>query len=183
MVSSEEEEVLVEDASEQGRNDANAEIFNVDTLAGDEVFAEQKVAAKDLTVDEVTLAQALAALKSAKPKPKGDIIEEPSVPVSVASTKVTASAMTKDKGKEKMVEPEKLMKKKNQVSFDKEVALKLQAEFDKEERLIKADYLMAERLQAREQEELTIEEEATLFQQLLKKKGKHFAAKRAEEKK
>ncbi|GJW04943.1 hypothetical protein Tco_1563799 [Tanacetum coccineum] len=41
---------------------------------------------------------------------------------------------------------------------------------------------MAERLQVREQEELTIEERAKLFQQLLKKRRKHFAAKRAEEK-
>ncbi|GJT05602.1 putative ribonuclease H-like domain-containing protein [Tanacetum coccineum] len=41
---------------------------------------------------------------------------------------------------------------------------------------------LAERLQAQEQEELSIEEKATLFQQLLKKRRKHFAAKRAEEK-
>ncbi|GJW98936.1 hypothetical protein Tco_0180744 [Tanacetum coccineum] len=37
-------------------------------------------------------------------------------------------------------------------------------------------------MQAQEQEELTIEENATLFQQLLEKRRKHFAAKRAEEK-
>ncbi|GJU96289.1 retrovirus-related pol polyprotein from transposon TNT 1-94 [Tanacetum coccineum] len=39
-----------------------------------------------------------------------------------------------------------------------------------------------QRLQAREQEELTIEERAKLFQQLLEKRRKHFAEKRAEEK-
>ncbi|GKD00844.1 hypothetical protein Tco_1171118 [Tanacetum coccineum] len=37
-------------------------------------------------------------------------------------------------------------------------------------------------MQAQEQEELSIEENATLFQQLLEKRRKHFAAKRAEEK-
>ncbi|GJU58252.1 retrovirus-related pol polyprotein from transposon TNT 1-94 [Tanacetum coccineum] len=37
-------------------------------------------------------------------------------------------------------------------------------------------------MQAQEQEELSIEEKATLFQQLLEKRRKHFAAKRAEEK-
>ncbi|GKD59205.1 hypothetical protein Tco_1296714 [Tanacetum coccineum] len=37
-------------------------------------------------------------------------------------------------------------------------------------------------MQAREQEELTIEERAKLFQQLLKKRRKHFTAKRAKEK-
>ncbi|GJS75550.1 putative ribonuclease H-like domain-containing protein [Tanacetum coccineum] len=47
---------------------------------------------------------------------------------------------------------------------------------------IEADQLLAERLQAREQEELTIEERAILFQQLLEKRRKHFAAKRAEKK-
>ncbi|GKA48775.1 hypothetical protein Tco_0741733 [Tanacetum coccineum] len=41
---------------------------------------------------------------------------------------------------------------------------------------------MAERLQAQEQEELSVKEKATLYQQLLEKRRKHFAAKRAEEK-
>ncbi|GJR30426.1 hypothetical protein Tco_1106658 [Tanacetum coccineum] len=106
---------LGEDASKQGRRintidadenitlvndqiDADAKTFDVGTLTGDEVFAEQEVAAKDvnLTVDEVTLAQALATLKSVKPKVKGDVIEEPSVPVSVisASKKVSAATTT-----------------------------------------------------------------------------------------
>ncbi|GJR66736.1 hypothetical protein Tco_0012801 [Tanacetum coccineum] len=41
---------------------------------------------------------------------------------------------------------------------------------------------MAERLQAEEQEQFTIEEKATLFKELLEQRKKHFAAKRAEEK-
>ncbi|GKA17498.1 hypothetical protein Tco_0697335 [Tanacetum coccineum] len=83
--SSRDEESLGEDASKQERRitdidddeditlvndqvDADAEMFDVDTLTGDEVLAEKIVAAKDvnLSVDEVTLAQALAAFKSAK---------------------------------------------------------------------------------------------------------------------
>ncbi|GKB11935.1 hypothetical protein Tco_0845858 [Tanacetum coccineum] len=104
-------------------------------------------------------------------------------------------------------EPVKPIKKKDQISFDEEVALKLQAEFDEEEKFarekakkekeanidliktwddiqakIDVDYQLAERLQAQEQEELSIEEKATLFQQLLEKRRKHFAAKRSEEK-
>ncbi|GJZ00089.1 hypothetical protein Tco_0517518 [Tanacetum coccineum] len=47
---------------------------------------------------------------------------------------------------------------------------------------IDADHQLAERLQAQEQEELFVKEKATLFQQLLYKRRKHFAAKRAEEK-
>ncbi|GJY84792.1 hypothetical protein Tco_0498818 [Tanacetum coccineum] len=47
---------------------------------------------------------------------------------------------------------------------------------------IDADHQLAERMHAQEQEELSIEENATLFQQLLEKKRKHFVVKRAEEK-
>ncbi|GJV41298.1 hypothetical protein Tco_1419738 [Tanacetum coccineum] len=104
-------------------------------------------------------------------------------------------------------EPVKPMKKKDLIRLDEEVALKLQAEFDEEERLarekaekekeanialieewddiqakIDVDYQLAERLQAQEQEELSVEEKAKLFQQLLEQRRKHFAAKRAEEK-
>ncbi|GKF88135.1 hypothetical protein Tco_0259012, partial [Tanacetum coccineum] len=47
---------------------------------------------------------------------------------------------------------------------------------------IKADHELAQRLQAEEQEELYVEENAKLFQQLLEQRRKHFAAKSAEEK-
>ncbi|GKE40963.1 hypothetical protein Tco_1464368 [Tanacetum coccineum] len=104
-----------------------------------------------------------------------------------------------------MIEPEPMKKlsKKDQLKLDEEVAQRLQDEFDEQERIerekakanialketwddiqekIKANQLLAERLQAREQEELTIEERAILFQQFLEKIRKHFATKRAEEK-
>ncbi|GJZ47175.1 hypothetical protein Tco_0601007 [Tanacetum coccineum] len=109
--SSEDEEDLGEDASKQRRrihdidadeditmvNDQDdADMFDVNTLIGDKVLAEPEVAVKDvnLTVDEVTLAQALAALKSVKPKVKVNVVEEPSVPVSAASAKVSAATIT-----------------------------------------------------------------------------------------
>ncbi|GJU37408.1 putative ribonuclease H-like domain-containing protein [Tanacetum coccineum] len=77
---------------EESLDDADKEMYDVGTVTGDEVFAEQEVSAKDvnLTVDEVTLAQALTALKSVKPKVKGDVIEEPNVPVNVASASIKA---------------------------------------------------------------------------------------------
>ncbi|GJR70866.1 hypothetical protein Tco_0016931 [Tanacetum coccineum] len=88
----------------------NEEMFDTGVLVGDEVLAEPKVTVKDvnLCVDEVTLAQALATLKSAK---------------------------VQDKGKGKIVEPEKPKKKKELIRLDEEIALKLQAEFDEEVRL------------------------------------------------
>ncbi|GJY91557.1 hypothetical protein Tco_0506753 [Tanacetum coccineum] len=91
-----------------------------------------------------------------------------------------------------MVEKPLKMKKKDQVLFDEQEAIRLQAQFNEEERIarekeeanvalieewndiqakIEADQLLAERLQAREQEELTIEEKSKLFQQLLEKGG------------
>ncbi|GKA17975.1 hypothetical protein Tco_0697812 [Tanacetum coccineum] len=123
-----------------------------------------------------------------------------------------SSQQSQDKGKGILIEPVKPMKKKDLIRLDEEVALKLQAEFDEEERLARekakreksekekeanialietsddiqakmdVDHQLAERLQAQEQEELSIEEKATLFQQLLEKRRKHFATKRAEEK-
>ncbi|GKC70398.1 hypothetical protein Tco_1116281, partial [Tanacetum coccineum] len=125
------------------------------------------------TVDDITLAQALEKLKTTNPRTKGLLYK--SWPI----------------------------KKKDQIKLDEETALNLQAGFDKEERLarekakkeeeanialietwddirekINADHQLAKRMQAQEQEELSIEEKATLFQQLLEKRRKHFAAKR-----
>ncbi|GJY69688.1 putative ribonuclease H-like domain-containing protein, partial [Tanacetum coccineum] len=159
-----------------------------------------------ITTEEITLAQALKAIKTSKPKVKWIIFQEPGK--STTTTTTISSQQSQDNGNGIMIEePVKPMKKKDQISFDEEVDLKLQAEFDEEERLarekaekekeanialieewddiqakIDADYQLAERLQAQEQEELSIEEKATLFQQLLEKRRKHFTAKRVEEK-
>ncbi|GJU50425.1 hypothetical protein Tco_1219980 [Tanacetum coccineum] len=64
------------------------DMFGVNDLEGDEIVVESEVADKDmnLSVDEVTLAQALAALKSAKVQEKGDVLKSQ---VSAASTKVS----------------------------------------------------------------------------------------------
>ncbi|GJU38216.1 hypothetical protein Tco_1191173 [Tanacetum coccineum] len=90
---------------------------------------------------------------------------------------------SKDKGKEKMIEPEKPLKKKDQVLFDEQEAIRLQSQFDEEARdKVETNYELAQRLQQVEQEELTIEEKSKLFQQLLEKRRKFFIAKRVEEK-
>ncbi|GJR14794.1 hypothetical protein Tco_0797446 [Tanacetum coccineum] len=96
------------------------------------------------------------------------------------------------------------MSKKELLKLDEELASKLQDKEDEEEKLarekaqkveeanlawddiqakVEADYQLAQRLQAQEQEELSDTKKATLFVQLLKKRRKHFAAKRTEEKK
>ncbi|GKB83401.1 retrovirus-related pol polyprotein from transposon TNT 1-94 [Tanacetum coccineum] len=124
-----------------------------DVFNGEEVFvAEQseKVveevvsAAATITTEEITLAQALAELRSAKPK---IVVQEP--------------VLAREKA-------EKV--KEANISWDNVQAM------------IEANGLLDERLQAREQEELTDEEKARLFVELLKKRKKHFAALRAQEK-
>ncbi|GKE64241.1 hypothetical protein Tco_1518402 [Tanacetum coccineum] len=128
----------------------------------------------------------MAELKSVKPKvttttttttTKGILLQE----LSESITTTTTIIPSKDKGKGIMVEEPLQMKKKDQISFDEQEAIRLQAKFD-EEAMIKTDYEKAQRLQAEEQEELTVDEKATLFQQLLEKRRKYFAAKRGEEK-
>ncbi|GJT94217.1 uncharacterized mitochondrial protein-like protein [Tanacetum coccineum] len=155
-----------------------------------------------ITVNDITLAQALEEMKSLKPKKKGVVIQELG-----ESTTTKSSQQSQDKGKAIMIETVKPLKKKDQIMLDEDLALSLQAGFDEEERLarekaekekeanialietwddiqakIDADHQLAKRMQVQEQEELSVEEKATLFQQLLKKRRKHFTAKRAEEK-
>ncbi|GJS95462.1 putative ribonuclease H-like domain-containing protein [Tanacetum coccineum] len=149
VVSSEDEGLGEEDASKQGRkihdinadeditleNVHDADMFRVHDLDGDEVFLEIEEpvvnvatttstipvsAAKDLSDVDMTLAQALAELKSVKPKQEQ------------ASTPITSS---KDKGKGIMVEEPLKMKKKDQVLFDEQEAIRLQAQFNEEERI------------------------------------------------
>ncbi|GJZ96985.1 hypothetical protein Tco_0669319 [Tanacetum coccineum] len=134
--------------------DTDPDMFGVHDLDGDEVFIETEEpvvnaatttsiisvsAAKDLSDDDMTLAQALAEIKNTKPKvvttaatttttavtrpkAKGLVIQEQEQ----ESTPITSS---KDKGKGIMVEEPLKMKKKDQVLFDKQEAIRLQAQF------------------------------------------------------
>ncbi|GJS85891.1 hypothetical protein Tco_0752432 [Tanacetum coccineum] len=118
-----------DDASKQGRKildinadeditldstyfDIDPDMFGVNDLHGDEVFVEIEepmvnaatttstipVSTATTTVDELTMAQTLIEIKATKPK---------------------------DKGKVKMTEREKPLKKKDQIMYDQEVALNL----------------------------------------------------------
>nr|GEX46496.1 hypothetical protein [Tanacetum cinerariifolium] len=138
--------------------------------------------AATITTEEITWAQALVEIKISKPKAKGIVLQEPSE--STTTTKTISSRQSQDKGKCIMVEKPMKLKKKDQNRLDEEAALKLQAElqaeFDEEQRLarergqkeqeanialketwddiqakIDADYQMAERMEAEEQQELT----------------------------
>ncbi|GJW93511.1 hypothetical protein Tco_0173183 [Tanacetum coccineum] len=154
------------------------------------------------TVDELTLAQTLIEIKAAKPKvittaattitiaatrtrpkAKGIIFHDKEEQASkftpiVSSSQASQLPQSKDKGKAKMVEPEKPLKKKDQIALDEELALKLHAdeqaelermqkervaqeeasraaiieELDSIQAMIETDEQLAPRLQAEEQE-------------------------------
>ncbi|GJZ22282.1 hypothetical protein Tco_0559321 [Tanacetum coccineum] len=162
------------------------------------------------TEDDMTLAETLMEIKSAKPKAIGVVMQEPSeIPrISVAQPQIQEKAQgSRDKGKAKMVEeeePKEPTKRKDQIKHDEELAKRLeaqlQAEMEEEDRLarqreeednivswdnaqamMEADYQMAERLHSEEQASLTDEQKASLFVQLLDARKKHFAALRAQE--
>ncbi|GJX23162.1 hypothetical protein Tco_0227607 [Tanacetum coccineum] len=190
--SSEDEGLGEEDASKQGRIDdidANEDIylvnvhrdedmFGVNNLEGDkvivetkvdhEVVVETKVASKDvnLSIDEVTLAQALAALKGAKPKADKVMLQEPkqgTITTTTAATTVTATSIRpKAKGivkvqdKAEFDEDERLAREK----YEANVALT--EEWNDIQAKIDADYQLAQRFK----------EENILQQKEQKRRGK-----------
>ncbi|GJX40435.1 hypothetical protein Tco_0255425 [Tanacetum coccineum] len=205
VVSSEDEGLgAQEDASKQGRK-----IADIDDDAKDVVEKEFSTAevttdsTTTTTVDELTLAQILIEIKEAKPKavttaatttttavtrPKarGVIVQEPSEFTTTTSPlQPSQLPHAKDKGKAKMVEPEKIvkpekpLKKKDQIIQRKEDANI--AEWDNVQAMMDADYELAARLQAEEQGELTIEEKSRLFMELMNKRKKHFVRLKAED--
>nr|GEV85748.1 hypothetical protein [Tanacetum cinerariifolium] len=155
----------------------------------EEVVVEKEVVGKDVSVveevnaasiatsinaattavsfDELTLAQALVEIKASKPKKKGIVMQEPS---KATTTTINPPIKSQDKGKGIMIEPKMRLKKKAQISLDEGLAFNLQ------------DYELAQRLQAKEQEQLTDAKKARLFMKFLEKRKKFFAAKRAKEK-
>ncbi|GJZ43098.1 hypothetical protein Tco_0590353 [Tanacetum coccineum] len=82
------------------------------TTANVEVSTASPTAATITTV-ELTLAQTLAELKSARPKTNGIVMQEPSETITT-----TTSIPSKDKGKGIMVEEPLKIKKKDHVLFD-----------------------------------------------------------------
>ncbi|GKB43241.1 hypothetical protein Tco_0888183 [Tanacetum coccineum] len=124
------------------------------------------------TITTTTAAITVTAA-STRPKAKGLVIhEEEQATTPIVSSQQPSQVKVQDKGKRIMIEEPLKMKKKDQVSFDEQEAIRLQDEFDEEERLarekdeanvaltkewndiltkIDADYQLAQRLQAQEQ--------------------------------
>ncbi|GJW97906.1 hypothetical protein Tco_0179714 [Tanacetum coccineum] len=154
--------------------------------------------------EDLTIAQTLMKMRSEKSKVRGVVMKEPSETATRPRVPPQQHDL-KDKGKGKMVEKEKPLKKKDQIKFDEEIAQRLQAqmqaELEEKERLARereedaniaewdnsqvmmdVDYELATRIQALEHEELTIEEKLKMFVELIDKRKKHFSRLRAEKK-
>ncbi|GJT62533.1 hypothetical protein Tco_1006066 [Tanacetum coccineum] len=117
------------------------------------------VSATTTTVDELTLAQTLIEIKATntlgcyicrlqqlntavtRPKARGVVVQESSEFTKVTSpSQLSQLPQANDKGKAKMIGPEKPLKKKDQILINEEIAQKLQAqlnaELKKEEKLV-----------------------------------------------
>nr|GEW97349.1 hypothetical protein [Tanacetum cinerariifolium] len=101
------------------------------TTAGVEVSAA--AITSQISMDEITLAKALVDIKTSKPKAKGIIMKEPSeTPTPTPKDTSQQSSKAKDKGKAKKIEPEKPLKRKEQIMIDEEVARILKAQMQAE---------------------------------------------------
>nr|GEV63591.1 hypothetical protein [Tanacetum cinerariifolium] len=167
------------------------EIFRVDDLAGEEVVMdtttsehEEQIIEDVSTAEPVTTADEVVTTTTIKDSAAPTIDQEMSTTIPVASTTVTIAVPTprakgivfheqkqskihtvsssKDKGKAKMIEPEVLIKKKDQMWIDEEYAKKLEA--------------------AEQEEEFSKVQKARLLVELIEKRKKHFATLRAQEK-
>ncbi|GKB23121.1 hypothetical protein Tco_0862522 [Tanacetum coccineum] len=183
----ENEQDMVEKEVDMAKKDVS--IADLVTIAGDVVTTANVVVSTTevttdstttTTVDELTLAQTLIEIKAAKLKARGVIVQEASEFTTATSpSQPSQLPQAKDKGKAKMVEPEKLLKKKYQIIQREEDANI--AEWDDVQAMMDADYELAAKLQAEEQGELTIKEKSRLFVDLINKRKKHFLRLRTEE--
>ncbi|GJV81814.1 putative ribonuclease H-like domain-containing protein [Tanacetum coccineum] len=166
----------------QGRY-RDKDMFEVNNLDGDEVVVKSEVTDKadekrniveeavvvtdvvtipvsvaTITNVELTLAQTLAELKSARPKTKGVVMQEPSESTPTISLQLPSQVKGQgSKDKEKFDEEDRLAREKAQQVEEANIA------WDDIQAKIDADYQLAERLQAQEQQELTIKGKSTLF--------------------
>ncbi|GKC79047.1 hypothetical protein Tco_1129821 [Tanacetum coccineum] len=170
--------------------------------------ASVEVNAATTTTTTAIIKSTTTTTPSTIPKAKSITFRDPGEST-IRTTLTPIPSNIKDKSKAKMIEPEKPLKKTKQIRLDEELAFKLQAEEEEQARLarenaekveeaniswdnvqamIEADRLLAERLQVREQEELTDEEKARLVNmfvdmdiELVKESSKKAEAEMAQE--
>ncbi|GJX46117.1 hypothetical protein Tco_0271307 [Tanacetum coccineum] len=127
-------------------------IHDVNVTAGEEVFdAEQEVYVNEVN-DDMTLAQTLMEIKSTKSKIKGVVIQE-------LGESTTIISLQQSQDKAEFDEEERLAREK--AEKEEEANIDLIETWDDIQAKINVDHQLAERMQAQEQEELSIKEKAT----------------------
>ncbi|GJV31843.1 ribonuclease H-like domain-containing protein [Tanacetum coccineum] len=173
------------DASKQGRivdetqgGSDDAEMFDTNDLHGDEAIMDMEVGEKQEQSAKVDEREVSTGVEDSV---------APTIPVTTADEGVTAAKIDEItpiraptiKWQEnlecsvaaKLIEEEKMARKK-----EEEANIALIESWENTQAMMEADRLLAERLQTREQEELTDEEKAKLFMEFMEKRRKHFAA-------
>ncbi|GJR28895.1 hypothetical protein Tco_1105127 [Tanacetum coccineum] len=183
------------EAKVDGKDDQSTKKLD-DSTAGEAVTTAGDDSVVPTTNEEITLAQTLIQIKAAKPKvvttaattttttrpkDKGVVVQEPSefrVPQEIKPSS------SKDKGKDiqakldtELLEEQKLARKQ-----EEEANIALIESWKNTQAMMEAVRLLAKRLQSKEREELTDEEKAKLFMELMEKRRTYFAALRAQEK-
>ncbi|GKB40709.1 putative ribonuclease H-like domain-containing protein [Tanacetum coccineum] len=124
-----------ENASKQGRKiadiDADEEVTLIDETQGRNddnlMFDTGKI--KAAKPKAVTTAATTTTTAVTRPKARGVVVQEPSEFTTTPSpSQPSQLPQVKDKGKAKMVEPKKPLKKKDQILINKEIAQRLQEE-------------------------------------------------------
>ncbi|GJT33381.1 hypothetical protein Tco_0923800 [Tanacetum coccineum] len=143
MLNTGEEVVVVEEINER-RNvvDEVAEVIKTAQVsdASEKVSTDSVTTTTKTTEDDLTLAQAMADLKSTKPKAKGIVFREPGESTTTISLQqLQDKGLSQDKEKRILVEPEKPLKKKDQLMLDEEIALKLQQKVDDVQEIVEVD--------------------------------------------
>ncbi|GJW39410.1 hypothetical protein Tco_0065255 [Tanacetum coccineum] len=165
----------------------------------------------DIFEDEMTtIADTLVAIRSARPRTTSVMIRNVEEEPRRATPVPTVQSQDKGKGKMVKPEPTPKNPRKAQIQMDEELAQRLfeeeQAQFEKEQRIARekaaeqeakdtalieqmedvqarmdADELLAERLQQKEREQFTVDEQARMLVDLIAERKKFFAAQRAEQ--
>nr|GEV68142.1 putative ribonuclease H-like domain-containing protein [Tanacetum cinerariifolium] len=121
------EYVAVANCCGQGRMNEE-DMFKVNDLDGDEVIMDATAGEEVEQSIKVSEKETLIEIKESKPKARGVIVQVPSEFITTSSSQPSQLPQAKDKGKGIMVEPEKPLKKKDQIAFDEKVARKLEAQ-------------------------------------------------------
>nr|GEZ53537.1 hypothetical protein [Tanacetum cinerariifolium] len=119
--------------------------------AQDQVSAATTTVVKDLTVDDITLAKELEALKTSKPKIKRIIVRDHKEPSESTTIPTSIADSTRPKAKGIL----KKMNKKGLISETAQHIKEANLAWDDLQAKIKADFDLAQRIQAEELKQLT----------------------------